>query len=109
MILSGQVSSPAGGGIETVTLTVSGNVTKYCKYWYHLNGELVSSDTYSALPSTITVDKGSIMVIEAGKKVLSWNGQGDDFLYKTYTNGNSIGCYAIFIPTKDARLVITED
>lgn len=47
MILSGQVSFSCRGA-ETVTLTVSGNVTKYCKYWYHLNGELVSSDTYSA-------------------------------------------------------------
>ena len=109
MILSGQVSSPAEGRIETVTLSVYGEVTKYCKYWYHSNGELISSDTYSALPSTITVDKGSIMVIEAVKRVLSWNGLGDDFLYKTYTNGESIGCYAIFIPTKDARLVISED
>ena len=111
MILSGQVSSPADGGgkIETVTLSVYGGVTKYCKYWYNSNGELISSNTYSALPSTITVDRNSIMVIEAGKPVLTWGTPGEGYLYATYYNGSSTGSYAIFIPTKDANLSLPED
>ncbi len=110
MILSGQVSSPAGEGrIETVTLSVYGEVAKYCKYWYYSNGELISSNTYSALPSTITVDRNSIMVIEAGKHVLTWGSPAEGSLYATYKNGESIGSYAIFIPTKDANLSLPED
>ena len=49
------------------------------------------------------------MVIEAGKRVLTWGAPAEGFLYATYHNGSSTGSYAIFIPTKDANLSLPED
>lgn len=49
------------------------------------------------------------MVIEAGKHVLTWGTPSEGSLYATYKNGESIGSYAIFIPTKDANLSLLED
>lgn len=69
MILSGQVSSPAGGGIETVTLTINldGYTSPQYAYIKYINpttmeiiGDTTESKQYT-FPLTITTLKNSMI------------------------------------------------
>ena len=61
MILSGQVSSPAGGG--TTEITIPGDPDKYGTIYYTINGSYSNADFGNDKEKTIEVDSGSIFVL----------------------------------------------